>query len=66
MKKTVLILILSLAFISSFSQAFENSWINYNQQYFKIKVWSDGIYRINQQTLLFAGIPLSSIDPRKI
>ncbi len=31
-----------------------------------MKVWQEGIYRINSQTLLFAGVPVSSIDPRKI
>jgi hypothetical protein len=38
-----------------------NSWINYNQSYYKIKIASDGLYRIDYNTLQAAGIP-SSID----
>ncbi len=41
-----------------------NSWINYSQKYYKIKVAKDGIYRVDSTTLAKAGIPLSSVDPR--
>jgi hypothetical protein len=37
-----------------------NEWINYSQQYYKIKVWTDGIHRIPSQTLQQAGINISS------
>ncbi|MDN5292255.1 MAG: hypothetical protein PWQ06_2494, partial [Anaerophaga sp.] len=47
-----------------FSQ--ENSWIDYNKQYYKIYVSSDGIYRITYPELLAAGIPVNVIDPRGI
>ena len=60
-----LFLILFVPFLA-FTQDYGNNWINYNQQYFKVKVWQEGIYRINRQSLLFAGIPVSSVDPRKI
>ncbi|REK06626.1 MAG: hypothetical protein DWQ44_10080 [Bacteroidetes bacterium] len=48
------------------AQTHENSWINYNQQYFKVKVWQDGIYRIRYSALQFGGFPISTVDPRKI
>ncbi|MBP7274090.1 MAG: hypothetical protein KA974_09620 [Saprospiraceae bacterium] len=38
-----------------------NEWINLNQQYFKILVGEDGIYRINYEVLNNNGIPLSSV-----
>ncbi|MFT5724515.1 MAG: hypothetical protein ACI9JN_001634 [Bacteroidia bacterium] len=49
-----------------YSQTYGNEWINYSQEYFKFKIGSTGLYRIGQQTLINAGIPLASIDPRNI
>lgn len=43
-----------------------NEWIDYNQTYFKIKLSENGIYRITRQELVEAGVPISSIDPRRI
>lgn len=43
----------------------ENGWINYNQTYYKIKVAEDGMYRITRNVLVAAGIPATSIDPRR-
>ncbi len=39
-----------------------NEWINFDQDYFKIPVGSDGIYRLDYSTLLNAGIPVNSIN----
>ncbi|MCB0669609.1 MAG: hypothetical protein KDC80_27480, partial [Saprospiraceae bacterium] len=39
-----------------------NEWINYDQSYLKIKVGEDGIYRISQEQLIEAGVPVSDID----
>ncbi len=66
MKKLYLFFLAAILSIPAIAQDYGNSWINYNQQYFKVKVWQEGIYRINRQTLLFAGIPVASLDPRKI
>lgn len=43
-----------------------NEWIDYNQTYFKIKLAEDGIYRISRQELVDAGLPINSIDPRRM
>ncbi|MCX6294817.1 MAG: C25 family cysteine peptidase, partial [Bacteroidetes bacterium] len=47
------------------SQTFGNEWINYSQNYYKIKIAQNGIYRIDSATLASAGIPCGSggIDP---
>lgn len=49
------------------SQQFGNEWINYNQPFYRFKVYKDGIYRINYSTLDSAlqqnGIQLSNISP---
>jgi hypothetical protein len=46
------------------NQPFGNEWINYNQQYFTVRISENGIYRINYNTLLQAGVPIGSFDPR--
>ncbi len=39
-----------------------NEWIDYSQSYYKMYVEEDGVYRITQQTLIDAGVPLSNIN----
>ena len=48
------------------SQTYGNEWINYSQNYYKIKIAQDGIYRIDSATLAAAGIScgLGGINPR--
>lgn len=57
-----------LALISSFgTQAqFGNEWINTAQQYYKIPVTQRGIYRLTRTDLANAGLPVATIDPRRI
>ncbi len=62
---TLLLIMLSTWSITN-AQPYENSWINYSQTYYKIKVWQEGIYRLKTNELLFSGIPVSSIDNRNI
>jgi hypothetical protein len=61
---TVLVFIFSITGISTCcnAQQFANSWINYNQSYYRLKVWQDGMYRINYSVLQNAGLPLSNIS----
>src|SRR4051812_25654413 len=65
MKKLLLLIIFSIALKVS-AQTYDNSWINYGQEYYKIKVWQKGIYRLTAQNLMLAGMPTASIDPRKL
>ncbi|NLM92959.1 MAG: hypothetical protein GX168_08450, partial [Bacteroidales bacterium] len=65
MKKTLIhIVFLFAALLSRAQTPFGNEWINYNQQYYTIKVHEQGLYRIGYSTLLEAGVPLGSFDPR--
>lgn len=50
----------------SFSQPYNNNWINYSQQYYRFDIAETGIYRIDSATLVNAGIPLGTIDSRNI
>lgn len=38
------------------AQTYENSWIDFSQKYFKIKVWQTGLYRITATQLAASGI----------
>lgn len=48
------------------AQPFGNEWTRPGQQYYKIKVASEGIFRLTQQQLLESGVPLASIDARRL
>ncbi len=63
LKKIVFLLALCNALNLQSQMRYGNEWIDYSQQYFKILVAKDGIYRINYSALQIAGIPLSSINP---
>ncbi|MFZ9582681.1 MAG: hypothetical protein ACO28O_06890, partial [Crocinitomicaceae bacterium] len=57
----ILFLLLQFFHFTSFAQTFGNEWINYQQKYFAFPVVQNGIYKVGYQTLLNAGIPVSSI-----
>ncbi len=43
-----------------------NAWINLSQSYYKIPVTKNGIYRLTYADLQAAGVPLGTVDPRRI
>ncbi len=45
---------------------YANSWIDFNQSYFKISVARDGIYKLSYADLLASNFPVGSVDPRLI
>lgn len=51
-----ILLVLFFSSIAGFAQVLGNEWINYNQSYFKFKVWENGIYRIPQSLLQANGL----------
>ena len=68
MIKRLLLIIISICIFQSFSnaQTFGNEWISYDQQYHRIKVWNNGIYRISWSTLLAAVPAIANVDPRNV
>lgn len=42
----------------------QNEWIVYNQNYFKFPIVKNGVYRIDFQQLISAGVNINGIDPR--
>src|SRR3972149_12016321 len=51
---------------SCLSQSHWNEWIDFSQQYYKIPIAQNGIYRIDSLTLANAGISLAGLDPHNI
>jgi hypothetical protein len=43
-----------------------NEWINFNQQYYRIPVAANGLYRVTHNDLLQAGFPVNTVDPRML
>lgn len=62
------LLVISFVFLALFTKAqlYGNEWINYSQQYYYFKVSQTGIHRLDYNTLVNAGIPLATINPKNI
>src|SRR4029077_13321801 len=65
MLKTILIII-SIIFLSNYTQAQNYSWITPNKQYLKMSVADDGIYRISRTDFTSAGVNTATVDPRTV
>jgi hypothetical protein len=61
---TLLFTINFLLLLSPSYAQFGNEWINYDQTYYKIKIGSEGIYRLDFQTLSDIGVPVNTINPK--
>lgn len=61
-----LFILLTLTFITApvAAQQYGNEWINFGQKHYKISIPSTGLYRIDYNTLVNSGIPVSSINPK--
>ncbi len=59
------LLFLFLSVVSS-AQPYGREWIVPDQTYYRIPVGEDGIYRISYQTLLQAGAPVATLNPKLI
>jgi hypothetical protein len=54
-----------LVLTNSHAQSIGNEWINYSQQYFKIKITQKGIFQLSFNNLKNAGFP-TNINPQKV
>lgn len=67
MNRSVLLLLVVMFLTDSlYSQPYGNEWINYNQQYFRITIHQDAIYRIPYSVLIQSGVPADQINPRNL
>lgn len=67
MRKPILLVVLALFTAQVSAQTpYGNEWIHYDRQYWAVKVWADGVKKIDSLALATAGFPLESVDPRDI
>lgn len=66
MKKWGFILSFGFLILGVSAQDFGNEWIKYDQSYYKIPIFEDGVYRITYHDFIAAGIPISLINPEHI
>ncbi|MFZ5552459.1 MAG: C25 family cysteine peptidase [Bacteroidota bacterium] len=64
MRKIYHILLFSLLTYSGFAQTNGNEWIVYGQKYYYFQVIRSGIHRIDYNTMVAAGIDVSTINPK--
>lgn len=60
-----LLFVLILIPFLGFSQ-YSNEWIKPGQTYYRIPIAKQGVYRLSYADLQTAGVPVASIDPRRI
>ena len=68
-KKLRFILFLTLLFAFQFkgkSQVYGNEWINYSQRYYSFKIANSSIHKIDYNTLVTSGIPVTSFTHENI
>ncbi|MCI1751330.1 MAG: C25 family cysteine peptidase [Flavobacteriales bacterium] len=67
MRKLLLLVVSALFAFQAFAQApYGNEWIHYDRQYWAVKVWADGVKKIDSLALATAGFPVGSVDPNNI
>ncbi|MFC3880377.1 C25 family cysteine peptidase [Algoriphagus namhaensis] len=64
--KKVLVFFLWISMLGLEAVAQDNSWINFEQVYYKIQTGKDGIHRIAPDVLQKSGLNLNNLDPRNI
>lgn len=64
MRRSYFLLIFSLCSLQAAAQA--NSWIRFDQEYFKIPTAQDALYRLTYDDLQNAGFPVGAVDPRAL
>ncbi|MBN2668722.1 MAG: hypothetical protein JXR60_05770 [Bacteroidales bacterium] len=60
------LLIFLAGFLSTSQYAQNNDWINYNQKYVCFKIYEDGIYRINRNTLSAINTGFITVNPKNL
>jgi len=66
MKRIFTLLVFAVWGFGLFAQQYGNEWIDYNRTHYKVKVATDGIYRIPYSTLVAAIPAIASINPANL
>ena len=62
MRKLLIVLFIFIALKGISQQPFNNEWIDYNKTYYKFKIGSTGLYRINQAALTNIGLQNTRVE----
>lgn len=65
MKKLILLVCILFISLGLYSQSLGNEWIQNNQDYYKIKISEEGVYKIDSATLAQLGINLNGLHPKR-
>ncbi len=49
-----------------FAQQYGNEWINYNQEYYKVKTGKNGIHRLTYENIVNAGLSVPEVNPANL
>lgn len=66
LKRNIILLLLLLLNFTSFGQTYGNEWINYSQPYYRFQIYETGIYMIDYNALVSAGVPVSTFQTENI
>jgi len=66
MKNSILIIFLVFGSVIAQAQSFGNEWIDYDNEYYRVRIAENGFYRINRQELQEAGFPVNGITAGNI
>ncbi len=64
--KFIYLIFIFFSFIESYGQPYLNSWINFDQLYYKIGVREDGLFRITYEDLVSVDFPINAVNPQNL
>lgn len=65
-RSILFLLFVNFLIFTKLKAQFTNDWINNNQNYIKITIEKNGIYRLSKKEIEQAGFDLKTVDPRNI
>lgn len=66
MMRYFILVICSLFLTNGIAQKYGNEWIEFGQEYYKIKVLENGFHEVGYQELKNGGVPIDGINPEEL
>ncbi|MCF6360115.1 MAG: C25 family cysteine peptidase [Cyclobacteriaceae bacterium] len=64
MNRLIVTILMAVIGFNTFSQPYGNEWVDFNKNYYKVKIGSDGIYRLTYANLASVGFPVDEDNKR--
>ncbi len=64
MNKLIAIILMGFIGFNTYGQPYGNEWIDFNKSYYKIKIGSEGMYRLTYANLASVGFPVNEDNKR--